>query len=153
MMPSASPLRAITPDDYAKAAIQMKSFTILFSFANARPAPANSISQPKLTRASANFLNVPAENKLCSEGRRRADTRNKTDERDSRPSEHARGRRLYPARSSPWLSPPRPAAPSARPFHLKTAQRAKPPLYCHLHLPKICLPLKLYHSQSLPHFQ
>lgn len=53
--------------------------------------PANSISPPKLVRGTANFLSVPAQNKLCSEwGRRRAaDKRdkqeiNKTDERESR---------------------------------------------------------------------
>lgn len=76
------------------------------------------------------FFKCTAQNKLCSElGRRCGQTRNKTDERDSRPE------RDGDSRSSPGDPPSCPGTPPpALPFKLKTAPRAKLPFYCHLHL-------------------
>ncbi|CAH0694477.1 unnamed protein product [Spodoptera exigua] len=70
-------------------------------------APPNSISPPKLVRGSGNFLNVPAQNKLCSElGRRRGQTTDKTDERDSRPERDGTSRSSPAPRAAPASPPP-----------------------------------------------
>ena len=137
----------LVPGDYAKTPIQMKSFTILFSFGNTTPHWQTPFCRLNSARVSwlvsrgfrlSQFFKCTAQNKLCSElGRRCGQTRNKTDERDSRcerdgDSRSSPGAPLPRRRRSTWR---RPRELSSRFIVTYTS-------------PKICLPLKSSFSQS-----
>lgn len=69
MKPARTMKRDFATDHYpANTAIQMKSFTILFSFRVFPPLLIRKLHfAAKLVRGSTNFLSVPAQNELCSE--------------------------------------------------------------------------------------